>query len=75
MTRPSETISAVAASVLGALLIILGGFDVKVVERLTPEVMGAIVLLVGWIGAVVTAYIARRQRAGALPSSPDGTVQ
>jgi uncharacterized membrane protein YphA (DoxX/SURF4 family) len=71
LTRPSETISAVVGSILGAVFIIVGyatGWDPPV------EVVGAITLLVSWIAAGVTWYVARRQRSGELLASPDGTV-
>lgn len=71
MSRPSETVSAVAASVLGALLIIFGSFNAHWVEKITPEVMGAIVLLVGWVGALVTWYISKKQRD---PNDPTGSA-
>jgi hypothetical protein len=74
VNRPSETVSAAAASILGALLIILGSFDVAWVDKITAEVMGAIVLLVGWVGAGVTWFISRRQAQGTLGSSPTGQV-
>jgi hypothetical protein len=73
MTRPSEAISGIAASVLGAVLIVGGAFfDVS---KFTPEVVGAIVLLVGWVGTAVTAVIAAKQRNGQLPSASDGAVK
>lgn len=72
MTRPSETVTAVASSVLAALLIIGGAF--MDLSKFTPEVVGAIVLLVGWLGTLVTWYVARKQRAGTATSAVDGKV-
>lgn len=72
MTRPSETISAIAASVIGAVLIIGGAF--ADLSKFTPEVVGAIVLLVGWLGTLVTYIVAKRQRAGTATSAADGKV-
>jgi len=75
MTRPSETITAIAGSVIGAVLIIVGwvqkGPDVG---NVPTEVLGAVTLLVGWVGAAVTWYVARRQRAGTSGSAADGKV-
>jgi hypothetical protein len=77
MTRPSESLTAAVGTVLGALFILLGategGFDFD--ELKSPEVQGAVMLLVSWIAAGVTWYIARRQRAGTLASSEDGSVK
>jgi hypothetical protein len=77
MTRPSETIQLAVATIIGALLVLYGvlknGFDFE--DLANPEVSGAITVLVGFVSAGVTWYIARKQRAGTLPSSPDGTVQ
>ena len=74
-SRPAETASAVAASVLGALLIVLGSMNVGWVERITPEVMGALVTLVGWIAVGVTWYTAHQQRKGELRAAKDGSVR
>lgn len=76
MSRPSETLQATVSSIIGALLIIYGavkdGFDL---DRLaSPEVLGAITVIVGFVSAAVTWYTARKQRASELGSAPDGTV-
>lgn len=75
MSRPSETITAIAGSVIGAVLIIVGwvqeGPDVG---NMPTEVVGALTLLVGWISAGVTWWVARRQRQGSLGSTGDGKV-
>jgi hypothetical protein len=72
VSRPSEAVQATIGSIVGAALIVLGAFfDLS---KLTPEVVGAITILLSWIAAAVTWYIARKQRAGALGSGTDGTV-
>jgi hypothetical protein len=45
------------------------------VERITPEVMGALVTLVGWIAVGVTWYTAHQQRKGELRAAKDGSVR
>lgn len=72
MTRPSETVQAVVGTIVGAVLIVIGAFTD--VSKFTPEVVGAIVILVSYIAAVVTAVVAARQRAGTTPSASDGAV-
>ena len=76
MTRPSETIQATVSALIGAALVIYGavknGFDFEDISN--PEVQGAILTVVGFVSALVTWYVARRQRTGDLLSSPDGTV-
>lgn len=72
--RPSETMTALVGAIVGALLIILGAFDVKLVEKITPEVAGAITFLVALVAAAVTALVAKRQRTGLAGSGADGTV-
>jgi ABC-type uncharacterized transport system permease subunit len=72
VSRPSEALQATIGSLVGAILIVFSAFfDVS---RITPEVVGAITILLSWIAAAVTWYIARKQRAGALGSGTDGTV-
>lgn len=78
MSRPSETITAAVGTILGAVFILLGategGFDFD--DLRSPEVQGAAMVLVGWIAAGVTWYVAKRQRAGEIPeAAPDGTVK
>jgi hypothetical protein len=72
MTRPSETVTAVASSVLAAVLIIGGAF--MDLSKVTPEVFGATVLLIGWLGTLVTYFVAKKQRAGTATSAADGKV-
>jgi phosphate/sulfate permease len=72
VSRPSETIQAAIGSIVGAALIVAGAFFDT--SKITPEVVGALILLLSWIAAGVTWYIARKQRAGLLGSSKDGTV-
>lgn len=72
MSRPSETITGIVGSVVGALVVVLGW--VWPVE-IPTEVVGAITVLVSWIAALVTWWIANRQRKGELASAPDGTVK
>jgi hypothetical protein len=71
-SRPSETISGIVGTVIGAILVILGSMTKVVVPT---EAAGAIIVLVSYIAWAVTAYVARRQRAGELPSAPDGAVR
>jgi hypothetical protein len=71
VSRPSETITGIVGSIVGAFLVLLGEFgDVEVSTNATA----AIIVLVSWIAAGVTWYVARKQRAGELGSSKDGTV-
>ena len=72
MSRPSEAVQATIGSVVGAALIVLGAFFDT--SRLTPEVVGAITILLSWVAAAVTWYVARQQRSGELGSGTDGTV-
>ena len=71
MTRPTETITAIVGNVVGATLIILNWLGVEV----PSEVAGAIVLLLSNMVWGITAIVASRQRAGSLPSAPDGSVR
>jgi len=71
VARPSETISAVVGSVVGAALVIVGAYtDLEV----TTEVQGAIIVLISWIAAGVTWVVSRRQQAGSAGSAADGAV-
>jgi len=76
MQRPAEMITAVAGTIFGALQIIVGaasdGFDFTDLQD--PEVTGAITIIGSYVAAAVTWYVARRQRADALRSAPDGSV-
>lgn len=77
MTRPAETIQAIVAAIIGAIVIIQGaledGFQLDDVQT----IVGAIMVVVGLVAPIVTWYIARRQRdpADGLSSGTDGTVQ
>lgn len=70
MNRPSETVSAAVASIVGAIFAILIGYGVKVPDAVQP----AVIVLTGWVAAGVTWYIARKQAAGSLTSGPTGKV-
>ena len=71
IARPSETVTGVISSIIGAVLVIVGwGTEIEI----PAEVTGALVTLLGWVAAGVTWYIARKQREGALGSAKDGTV-
>jgi len=70
VTRPSETVTAAAGSILGALVGILAAYNITV----PSGVQTGIIVLVGWVGAFVTWYVARKQRAGAATSAADGKV-
>jgi hypothetical protein len=74
LSRPSETIQAVVGTILGAILIIAGAF--ADVSKFTPQVVGAIVLLVSYVAAIVTAVVASKQRSSGstLTSATDGSV-
>jgi hypothetical protein len=72
IARPSESIQATIGSIVGAVLIIAGVFFDT--SKITPEAVGAIILLLSWIAAGVTWYVARKQRVGELASGKDGTV-
>lgn len=71
LARPSEAIQATVGSILGAVFILIGAFTDW---EPTPEVIGAVTLLVSWIAVAVTWYVARKQRAGELASRGDGSV-
>ena len=79
MRRPAETIQFSVAAVIGAILIIYGVVKdgLQLTDLTDPEVQGAITLLTGVVAAVVTWYIARKQRdpASDVTSGSDGTVQ
>lgn len=57
MKRPSEVIQATAGTIVGAVLIVLGAFTDT--SKITAEVTGAIVILVSYIAAVVTYFVAK----------------
>lgn len=73
MSRPSEAAQAAIGSIVGAILIVAGAFFDT--SKITPEVVGGIVIVLSWIAAGVTWYIAKRQRAGQLTANEDGTVE
>ena len=68
-TMPSETITGIVASVLGAVFVILGAYGVKV----EPAVAGAIMTLVGWLAFAVTLWV-RRTRSKEVAVVPEGTA-
>jgi len=74
LSRPSETIQAVVGTILGAILIIAGAFTD--VSKFTPQVVGAIVLLVSYVAPIVTVVVASKQRSSGstLTSAADGSV-
>jgi hypothetical protein len=73
LQRPSETIQAFDGTVLGLVVIIVGW--VKGHEFAIPlSVIGAVTILVAYVSAFVTWVYARKQRAGARGSAPDGSV-
>jgi hypothetical protein len=75
--RPSEVIQAGVGTVIGAIFIAVGvarnGFDAALDSM---EFQGAVVVVISYIAAGVTAWVARRQRGSdaTLKSSKDGTV-
>jgi hypothetical protein len=71
LARPSESITATVGTIVGAVLAILGA---ATKFELPVEVAGAIVTLVSFVASMVTAVIAKRQRAGGLGSKEDGKV-
>ena len=73
-SRPSETWQAIVALVAAAALNVYG-FAVDEAKTLVPQISGLVVGLVGFVSAAVTAYIAKKQRAGTLTSANDGTVR
>lgn len=70
MSRPSETASAAIGSIVGAVLAILAAYDINVPAAVGP----AVIILVGWVAAAVTWFIAKKQRIGQATSGADGTV-
>ena len=68
-SMPSETITGIVASVLGAVFVILGAYGVEV----EPAVAGAIMTLVGWLAFAVTLWV-RRTRATEVARVPEGTA-
>jgi len=71
MTRPSEAITATVGSIVGAAVILLASFTDW---QPSTEVVGAVVVLVSWVAAGVTYFVAKRQAAGSLSSGPTGQV-
>jgi drug/metabolite transporter (DMT)-like permease len=69
--RPSEAISAVVGSILGAIVILLDEWFEIVVSA---KALGALIILVAWVAYAVTSLVARRQRSGKLVSEKDGSV-
>ena len=77
MTRPAETLQAILAAVIGAIVIIQGALDDGFQLDDVQTIVGAIMVVVGLVAHLVTWYIARRQRDPTqnLTSGTDGTVQ
>jgi len=77
MSRPAETIQAIIAAAVGAIVIIQGALDDGFQLEDVQTIVGAIMVVVGLVAPLVTWYIARRQRdpADNLSSGRDGTVQ
>jgi uncharacterized membrane protein YjjP (DUF1212 family) len=71
-SRPSEAITGIVGSIVGAILVLLGQFFHV---EISTEASAAIIVLVSWVAAGVTWYIAKRQRRGQLTAAADGTVQ
>ncbi len=75
MKRPNEVSTASIAIILGAVESIFawtkGGIDLTKISDLA----GPITVLVGFVPAIVTWFVAAKQRAGELISAKDGTVQ
>ena len=68
-SMPSETITGIVGSVLGAVFVILGAYGVEI----TPAVAGAIMTLVGWLAFGVTLWV-RRTRSRVVDEVPAGTA-
>lgn len=62
-TMPSETITAIAGSVVGAALVLVGYFGHV---ELPAEVAGAVTTLVAWTAFGITLVVKARRK-------PDGT--
>jgi hypothetical protein len=58
--HPAEFFQATIGTIIGAVLIIAGAFfDVS---KFTPQVTGAIVLLLSYIAAAVTFFVVRNSK-------------
>lgn len=68
-TMPSESITGIVGSVIGAVVVIASayGADIK------PEVVGALTILVGWLATAVTLFV-RRNRRRETAVVPEGTA-
>ncbi len=75
-TRPAEFTQAFLGTVLGASRLIQGwakgGFDLGV---LTPELQGAILILVSFVSTLMTWLTAKAQREGQASSDLAGEVR
>ena len=71
MKRPSESVTAAVGSIVGAVFILVGA---TTSVEIAGEVQGAVIVLVSWLAALVTWYVAQRQRSRELGSGVDGTV-
>jgi hypothetical protein len=59
-SRPAETAAASTGTVVGAVFLILAGYGVNV----PPAVPAAVVVVVGWLSGLITAWVnSRRKRA------------
>jgi hypothetical protein len=72
MTRPSEAITAVVGTIVGAGIILLDEFAHVAISA---RAAGAVVILLSYGAAGVTWVVARRQRAGTAVSDIDGSVK
>ena len=74
--RPAEVITAVIATLVGGWQIIVGLLDdgFQFSDLSDPELTGFLTVVIGYVAALVTWYIARKQRANQLGSAPDGAV-
>jgi hypothetical protein len=77
LTRPAETIQAIVAAIIGAIVIIQGALDDGFQLDDVQTIVGAIMVVVGLVAPIVTWYIANRQRdpTDNVTSGSDGTVQ
>jgi hypothetical protein len=74
VSRPSEALTATVGTLVAAILVLVKAYtDIDVPEG----VSAALILIVSYIAAAVTWYVARKQRDPGSPvtSGPDGTVE
>lgn len=70
MTRPSETLTATIGTIIAAVVGILAAYGVDI----PAGAVAGIIVVVSWIAAAVTWYVARQQRSGVKSSLADGKV-